>query len=243
MQVKLVNAHVVQAAHALLPMRKRDELIIVLRVLMIIERAVRHEMGLALHMHDAAADELLHIRVLRGLGAQRAGAALLLGDAAVELTQRHIVAARGHEAVGHRAGVAHLALRGQMAHEHARRAAGRVLDRVRAVPEGAHIAQIAAVGRDLAPPGHVGALGAHLSAKGHLLADGLRPVIWQQLALHGVEHRVGAGVVGHKRLRPADFLYMQSAHVKRHKRAVHMARGVVHPHDRLEAEGFAALKP
>ena len=242
MQIQLVNAHALEPANAFFPLGKRRHMVVRLQVLGVIERAFRHAVRLAVHVHHAAAHELADVGVCRSLLAQRVRAALLVDHLPVQAAERHIVAARRHEAVGHRAGIAHLAQRRQMAHVHARRTAGRMVDRIGVVPEVAGVAEIAALRGDLAPPGHVGGFGAHLSVKGHFLAHGLRPVGGQKLALHRVEHGIGALLLGHQRRRPEHFLDIQPRHLERHKRAVHEARRVVYKRLRLKGQRPAPLK-
>ena len=187
-------------------------------------------------MHHAAADQAFDVGVLGRLFAQRAHPALLLGDAPIKLAQRHVIAPRRHERIGDRARIAHAAQRGQVAHAHARRPARRVVDAIGAIPARAHVAQVAALPRDLAPPGHIGGLGAHLAVEGQLSADRLRPIRRQQLALHGVQHRVAPRLVRSERPRPLDAAHLQAPHLKRHEGAVDEAGCRVQQHAGFKAK-------
>ena len=210
-EVELVHTHLFQPLYPFRPVGERNQFIVFLRIFLIIIGGSRGYMALALHMHDAAADKLFHIGILSGFFSQGAGTAFLVGYFAVELAEGDIIAACGHEAVGGGTGIAHFAHRGQMAQGHPGRASCGMVYGISAVPTLSHIAQIAALGRNLSPPGHVGGLGTHLSVEGKLLSHHLGPVCGQELSLHGVQHRIRTGLVCYKRGGPADLFHGRAA--------------------------------
>ena len=67
MQVELVHAQSLQALHPFGPVGERHQPVVFFRIFFVIIGGAFRHMALALHMHDAATDELFHIGVLGGL--------------------------------------------------------------------------------------------------------------------------------------------------------------------------------